>query len=247
MIARIMLNYQSKCFKYVLKSKPLSRQCIYFDVKMKFSTEQNGQQKYRLGASTENIWNIPNFLTMSRIVSSPLIAVSILLDWKSVALCGCLTSVFTDCLDGYIAKKFNQQTVFGSYLDPLADKIFIASVSISLAMKSLLPHPLLLVVIGRDVILVFGSAYLRWREMPPGASYFDISNSATFSISPSLLGKGNSAIQFILLSVTLSHFCLEIPVSIDVVEPLWWIVSVTTVGSGLDYLLGREGMIKIAR
>jgi cardiolipin synthase len=194
-------------------------------------------------SSKEKVWTIPNYITMTRIISSPAIAAAIMYDYKMIALGGCVVSVLSDCLDGYIAKTFDQKTVLGAFLDPLADKIFIGSVAIALTFKDLLPLPLVVIVIGRDISLVFGAALLRARDMPKDARYLDISNTSNFTIAPSGFSKANSGIQFLLLSLTLGNFYFGLP-SLDMIEPLWWITGVTTVGTGFDYYI-RSGTEKI--
>lgn len=192
----------------------------------------------------EQIWNIPNILTLSRIVSSPFLAYAIICDHKVFALTGCVVSVFTDWLDGYIAKNYNMKTVFGSFLDPLADKIFVATLSLALAYKGFLPLPLLGIMIGRDFILVAGSFYKRYTEKKADALFFDTNNSATFVISPTDFSKVNSGLQFLLISLTIVQYGFDHDIIKHVLEPLWWITSVTTVGSGLDYMIVGRGTVK---
>jgi cardiolipin synthase len=156
---------------------------------------------------------------------------------KGIALGGCIISGFSDWLDGYIARTYDQKTVLGAFLDPVADKIFIGSLVLGLTMKGLLPLPLAVIILGRDVILVAASFIMRARERPPGAPFFDTTTSATFEIVPSEFSKINTGCQITLLIVSLGNFALDIP-SIDIIEPMWWIISVTTVGSGLGYLDG---------
>lgn len=132
---------------------------------------------------------IPNIITMSRIVSSPLLTLAIVNDMKTAALCGCLAFAVSDWLDGYLAEKLNQKTVLGAFLDPVADKVFIAAVSVGLVWEGLLPLPLAGVIIGRDVALIAASFALRAMERPSGARFFDTTDSATFKIIPSDLSK----------------------------------------------------------
>jgi phosphatidylglycerophosphate synthase len=81
-----------------------------------------------------------------------------------------------------------RQTPLGAFLDPLADKVFIGSVTLGLAMTDVLPPLLAFVIIGRDVILISGSLYLRTKEKKESSDFFDIS-STTFNVNPSLLSK----------------------------------------------------------
>ena len=113
---------------------------------------------------------IPNMITMSRIVATPLLAYFIVQDYHSMALAGCSVFAFSDWLDGYLAKKLNQQSVFGAFLDPLADKITIAGIASALMYKELLPIELGAIIIGRDIFLVMAMFLKRAKDKPPGNS-----------------------------------------------------------------------------
>lgn len=137
----------------------------------------------------KEINTIPNLISFSRILASPLLAVTIAMDMKEAALTGCLVFGFTDWLDGYLAKKLNQKTVFGAFLDPLADKFMIGSVTIGLTLNGLIPLPLMAVIVGRDLVLLMASFGMRAMEKSPESAFFDTTNSATFVIAPSILSK----------------------------------------------------------
>ena len=192
--------------------------------------------KFRYNLDKE-IYTIPNMITMSRIISSPFLTYAIINDMKYTALVGCCIFGLTDWLDGYIAKNYNQMSVLGAFLDPVADKILIGALSIGLCYKGLIPLGLASVIVGRDVLLVAGSFILRMRERPTDSPFFDTTYSATFEIAPSTLSKVNTGFQFLLLASTIGNFGLGFP-SISYIEPLWWITAVTTIGSGVGYLDG---------
>jgi cardiolipin synthase len=177
------------------------------------------------------------FFAIIRIVASPGLTYAIALDMKEVALVGCVVFAFTDWLDGYIARTFDQKTVLGAFLDPVADKVFIGALTLGLAAKDLLPLPLAVVIVGRDVSLIAASFYIRSRERPPGAPFFDTTYSATFQITPSEISKANTLIQFGLITATLGNFATGVP-AITAIEPLWWITAVSTIWSGASYLDG---------
>lgn len=185
----------------------------------------------------DKVYTIPNAITLARIVSSPLIAAAIAYNHKEIALAGCVVAGFSDWLDGYIAKTYDMKSTLGAFLDPFADKVFIGSLTVGLTYQSLLPLPLAALIVGRDAILLFGSFYIRATEKPPGAAFFDTSDSATFVITPSNFSKANTGIQFLLLSSTLGNFICGYP-TIEILQPLWWLTAITTVGSGLGYLNG---------
>ena len=193
----------------------------------------------------KEIYTIPNAITISRIISSPALGIAIAYDMKVVALSGCLIFAFSDWLDGYLAKVLNQRTVLGGFLDPVADKFMIGSLSAGLLYQGLIPAPLVVVIIGRDVILVALSFIKRYMERPPGSPFFDTTHSATFSIVPSNLSKANTACQFLVISATLSQFAFGIP-DVTFIQPLWWICGATTITSGLGYING-SGMKNIKK
>jgi CDP-alcohol phosphatidyltransferase len=69
--------------------------------------------------------NIPNLITISRIIISPVIGICIVYSWNNLSLLLLLYAGLSDGLDGYIARKYGLKTVLGSVLDPLADKILM--------------------------------------------------------------------------------------------------------------------------
>lgn len=71
----------------------------------------------------------------------------------------------TDWLDGFLARRMGLQSVLGSYLDPLGDKVLICSVVGALAYKGLVPTWVAVVVVGRDVALVAGTLLHRWHTL----------------------------------------------------------------------------------
>eukprot|EP01031_Cornospumella_fuschlensis_P040220 gene40220-49007_t len=82
---------------------------------------------------------IPNMITTARILASPLLTYCIVNDMKISALVGCVVFSLSDWLDGYLAKRLNQATTMGAFLDPVADKVMIAALALGLVYKGLLP------------------------------------------------------------------------------------------------------------
>ncbi|KAJ3126968.1 hypothetical protein HK098_006936 [Nowakowskiella sp. JEL0407] len=74
---------------------------------------------------------------------------------------------FTDFLDGYIARHYGMKTAIGSALDPAADKLLMATLTISLCGANILPVPLALIIVGRDVALILWSAIVRYQTLSP--------------------------------------------------------------------------------
>lgn len=183
-----------------------------------------------------DIYTIPNMITASRILASPFLTYAIINDMKVAALTGCVVFGFTDWLDGFLAKKLNQRTVLGAYLDPAADKCMITALTIGLMYKDFIPLPVAALILGRDAALIACSVYLRLRDKPKDQAFFDVENT-TFVITPSVLSKINTGMQFLLLGSTLSHYAFAFP-ALAQLEPLWWGTAGTTMLSGLGYLDG---------
>ena len=84
-------------------------------------------------ARRENIVTVPNFLSLSRLVMAPFIGYFVLVGNFQYALAGFVVAGVTDFLDGTIARAFNQRTIFGTVLDPMADKVLMATMTVTLA------------------------------------------------------------------------------------------------------------------
>ena len=98
--------------------------------------------------------NIPNLLTLLRILLVPVVVWAIAQGQMSIALAAFVIAGVTDAVDGYIAKHFDQQTELGAYLDPLADKTLIVSIYVSLAIFGFIPPWVAILVVSRDIMIV---------------------------------------------------------------------------------------------
>lgn len=109
---------------------------------------------------SENIWNVPNALTMIRMALIPVYWVLILNDHLYAALAVFVVASLTDLADGYIARKYNLITNFGKLMDPLADKLMSVSVMLSMAIKGIVPWAVLIILLCKEAIMVIGGAVL---------------------------------------------------------------------------------------
>ena len=113
-----------------------------------------------------DIATIPNALSIARGVAGPLIAYGIVNDAPpELILGGVVAAGVSDWLDGYLARRWNQTGVAGSYLDPAGDKVFVASVAVALAAKGAIPAWLAACFLGRDAALIEGVSYQRARSL----------------------------------------------------------------------------------
>lgn len=188
--------------------------------------------------TSSDIYSPPNIITMARILSSPLITIAIVYDYKQVALIGCIAAGISDWADGYIAKNYNMRTTLGGILDPIADKIFIGSIALGLTVKGLIPVELTSLIVFRDISILSGALYLRSKEKLAEEKFFDLASTSTFVIAPTAVSKANTFIQFSLLISTLSNYLIGLP-ELDMLRPLWYLTGVSTIVSGLSYLDGK--------
>jgi cardiolipin synthase len=114
---------------------------------------------------------VPNIITLLRIALVPWLVVLVVRGNYGTVLWVFLLAGTSDALDGYIARRFNQMSRLGSFLDPLADKIMLVSLFICLAVIGLMPRWLAAAVVARDLVILAGAAYWFARtggiEMEP--------------------------------------------------------------------------------
>jgi cardiolipin synthase len=135
-----------------------------------------------------------------------------------------LIAAITDGLDGYIAKRFNWTSELGKILDPLADKILLVTVFITLALIGKVALWLVTLVVARDVIISFGA--IMYRKL-----FGPLTEAA-----PSLISKVNTVIQisYVLAAVFASAMNTPSPTTITV---LGYVTAATTIISGADYMV----------
>ncbi|CAG2244367.1 CRLS [Mytilus edulis] len=194
----------------------------------------------------EQIINIPNVLTMSRIVATPFLGYLVVQEAYTPAFCIFVVAGMTDVLDGYIARNFNQMTVLGSALDPLADKLLVSVLTVTLTMSSLMPVPLAVVILGRDVLLILASLYFRYISLPPPKTfsrYCDVTN-ATVKLHPSNISKLNTFLQLTLIASSLAAPVFGF-VDHIALQTLWYLTGTTTIASGVCYYRNRHQSVEI--
>ncbi|KLT46182.1 hypothetical protein CC85DRAFT_281841 [Cutaneotrichosporon oleaginosum] len=192
----------------------------------------------------ESPYTLPNALTIARIAACPFLAWSIVKGDFEVATAILVTSGLTDWLDGYLARKWNQKTVLGSIIDPMADKTLVTTLVVCLTYKGLLPLPLAIIIFGRDFLLSMWAFYLRYQSLPPPRTlkrYFDPTMPSA-EVKPTQISKINTALQLSLMGLTtVAPVLAGAGHPIDVyLEGLQWIVAGTTIWSGLSYV-GASG------
>ena len=167
------------------------------------------------------VLNIPNTLTITRIVIIPIFITSIIYKRYDYSLYLFIIAALTDVFDGLLARLTNQKTALGTFLDPLADKFLLVTTFIIMSVYELIPKWLTITVISRDVIIIIGWFLLYL--------VCDISH-----VEPSLLGKATIWVQsfliaYILVDINL-HFLPDNP------QMLLWLTAGITIFSGFHYI-----------
>ncbi|XP_062912277.1 cardiolipin synthase (CMP-forming) isoform X2 [Mobula hypostoma] len=195
----------------------------------------------------ENPWTIPNLLCMARIGLSPYLGYLIVGEEFNLALGLFTLAGITDLLDGYIARNWaNQKSALGSALDPLADKILISILYISLTCAELIPAPLTVMVLLRDVILVAAGFYIRYRTVPTPRTLSKYFNPcyATAQLKPTFISKVNTAVQLVLVAASLAAPVFQFVDSMFL-HTLWYVTALTTVASGCSYYIHGRNAVQV--
>lgn len=139
---------------------------------------------------------VPNALSTLRLLGVPLFLYLILAHHDGWALLVLALSGVTDYLDGKIARRYNLVSKLGQYLDPLADRLYIASTLFGLAWREIIPWWLVVLLLARDVFVAGFYPVVRAKRLPiPEVHY--IGKAATFNLIYAfplvLLGVGDNA------------------------------------------------------
>jgi cardiolipin synthase len=179
-------------------------------------------EKHRLlSLFVERRMNLPNYITLARVVMIPFFVNFMIYGYYGAALAVFVAACVTDALDGMIARLRNQKTELGAFLDPIADKLLIIAAFVTLVLLGMLPVWLVIIVVSRDIILVLGSVVI----------YF---TGHEFKARPSLIGKATTVLQ--LLVVVLSLFLKYLGTKIMLMPVLMWTTAVFTIASGIQYV-----------
>uniref|UniRef100_UPI00358FFB7C cardiolipin synthase (CMP-forming) n=1 Tax=Myxine glutinosa TaxID=7769 RepID=UPI00358FFB7C len=229
------------------RTRPISREseeASLAGVEETRRTDTEGQQQGRVDIY-ENPWTIPNVLCVTRIAMAPVIGYLITYEEFEAALGMFILAGATDLLDGIVARTWaSQKSAMGSILDPLADKILISILYISLTCASLIPVALTTLIIARDVILIAAVFHVRYRTLarPRRAALFFNPCYATAQLKPTLESKVNTAVQLFLVAVSIAAPVFNFTES-SLFPLLWFITAVTTLASGHSYYYyGKESV-----
>ncbi|GFF35731.1 hypothetical protein IFM51744_02887 [Aspergillus udagawae] len=241
--------------------RPLNQQRRWSGSKRPDGQMENPSQKPQAGSKKspilskiplpthENIYTVPNILTFSRLLAAPLVGYFLVHDHHAAALSLFVYAGLTDLVDGYIARRYNLQTVVGTIIDPMADKLLMTIGVACLAVNGSIPVWLAVIILGRDVGLALSAIYYRWISLPPPktmARYWDFSLPSA-EVKPTGISKVNTALQLVLVGSAIA-----LPVIPEAVLDAWslregmtafqYLVAATTIWSGLSYVFSKDAV-----
>ncbi len=174
--------------------------------------------------------NLPNKLTMLRVVMIPFFVVFMLVPIaggadKWIALALFIAASLTDMLDGHIARKYHLVTNFGKFMDPLADKLLVCSALICLVDLGRIPSWVVIVIIAREFII---------------SGFRLIASDNGVVIAASYWGKFKTTFQMVMICLMIAD--LE-PLRL-LTAAVMWIALALTVVSLVDYLVKNKSVMK---
>jgi len=172
--------------------------------------------------------NIPNLLTWARILLIPLVVGVFYLPLSAaeqnfIATAAFLVAAITDWIDGWLARKLNQTSAFGAFLDPVADKLMVAAALVVLVRLERADVMLAFIIIGREIAI---SALREWMAKIGAAK----------SVAVSLVGKLKTIAQMTAIPLLLWHTPIG-PLDVHLLGT-WslWIAALLTLWSMIYYL-----------
>lgn len=174
--------------------------------------------------------NLPNIITLGRILLVPFILWLIISGQFAAAFLFFLIAGLSDAADGYIAKHYGMATELGAYLDPIADKLLLVGIYLSLGLLHYLPAWLVILVATRDVLIVGAVLLARVLDRP-------------VIVQPLMISKINTTGQIVLAGVVLGALAFGFH-DHPLLEIGNLVVAVLTAASGGAYL--RDWIVHMA-
>ncbi len=170
--------------------------------------------------------NIPNLISLLRLAAVPLVVWLIANNHMSAAMWLFLAAGISDAVDGYLARILRQRTRLGAYLDPLADKMLLVCVFVTLGQVGKLESWLVILVVSRDVMIVGGILLLFLLEH-------------RVEVEPTLTSKANTVVQIAFAGLVLAHYGLDFGGArwMAVFEWSKYLVAASTLLSGAHYVV----------
>ncbi len=171
--------------------------------------------------------SVPNQLTLLRMLLLPFVLISMIYGQHEASLWLFFLAAVTDAIDGIIARRFNQKTRLGQYLDPIADKLLLSSCFVAQAAIGTIPWWVTIFVLLRDVMIIATALVV-------------VLTTTVRNFPPSGFGKANTVVQIVTLLTVLFNNVWPDLCPPAIVEILIWLTAATTVLSSAHYALATS-------
>ncbi len=171
--------------------------------------------------------NFANIITVVRLLFTPIIIWLIFSSYYYLGLIFFVLSGLSDALDGFIAKEFNQRTILGSYLDPVADKTLIVSSILALGYMGAIPSWLIILIVSRD-LAILGAVIISWLV------------ERSLKIEPIISSKINTFLQIFYIGLILLSLSSKeeiIYLNIFILPTFSILIALSTLTSWFSYLI----------
>lgn len=178
--------------------------------------------------------NTANRITLVRIAMIPLFLFFFLTDFvpysSYIAVALFIIAAATDSVDGHVARKYNQITDFGKFIDPLADKILVVSALVGMVQFGQISALAVIIIIAREFMVT-------------GLRIVAISSGQVIAAAAS--GKLKTVIQIVVIAIVMvaQDFLGTVPYLSVVLECLIWLMVLITVYSGVEYMVKNRALI----
>ena len=184
-----------------------------------------------------NVWNIPNALTMLRLVLIPVFVVVFFntpreQDKVAAFIIFAVASI-TDMFDGMLARKLNQITDFGKLFDPLADKVMVVTAMVCQAIIGVFPWVAIIIVAAKELVMLFGGMFMLSRGVVVYSNYWG-KTAQVFFIASLIL-------SFFHPSLVAGNICV-FGLTVDLL--LLWITVALAIAALVVYAMGAAKTLK---
>lgn len=187
---------------------------------------------------SRQIWTVPNLISLLRIVSIPIIAWLIGSNHLAWSLILMAVSGISDGVDGYVARHFNQVSVLGEMLDPIADRLLIICSCIALGVVRILPWWILIVVCCRDFVMGVEALILANKGYGPLPVHF-AGKAGTFVLLVAIPALIISHLLSSLSLTSFSFYCFGMAGCYWGIG-LYWIAGIVYIAQGISLFRKRK-------
>ncbi|MCB9220816.1 MAG: CDP-diacylglycerol--glycerol-3-phosphate 3-phosphatidyltransferase [Candidatus Kapaibacterium sp.] len=188
------------------------------------------------------LFNVPNIISYFRILVAPFFLIFFISDNETLVLISIVLFVlgaFSDWLDGWYARKFNQTSKWGIFIDPLADKILNSTAFLAFVFEGIIPFWMVLIIILRDSFMTFLRLFAESHKL---------------SIKTKEIAKIKTVLQFVLIIYVISVYFVSLLqndatmlnlVTKDYIYYLMLFLTVFTVWTLIDYIKDNKKVVQI--